>query len=109
MKRENRQSGNTIPVYRKLRTKLIASFLIPVLCIIILGVVSYQQASKAIIANYENSVSQTMNMTNQYITLAIDTVRSNYKSYLSDEDLSKYFKGLLELSLIHISEPTRPY
>lgn len=96
MKRENRQSGNTIPVYRKLRTKLIASFLIPVLCIIILGVVSYQQASKAIIANYENSVSQTMNMTNQYITLAIDTVRSNYKSYLSDEDLSKYFKGLLE-------------
>lgn len=98
MKRENRQSGNTIPVYRKLRTKLIASFLIPVLCIIILGVVSYQQASKAIIANYENSVSQTMNMTNQYITLAIDTVRSNYKSYLSDEDLSKYFKGLLESS-----------
>ncbi|MDD6627866.1 MAG: methyl-accepting chemotaxis protein [Lachnospiraceae bacterium] len=96
MKRENRQSVNTISVYRKLRTKLIASFLIPVLCIIILGVVSYQQASKAIIANYENSVSQTMNMTNQYITLAIDTVRSNYKSYLSDEDLSKYFKGLLE-------------
>lgn len=98
MKREKKRTSNTIPVYRQLRTKLIASFLIPVLCIIILGFVSYRQASTAIITNYENSVSQTMNMTNQYITLAIDTVRSNYKSYLSDDDLSKYFKGLLESS-----------
>lgn len=96
--KQNKQTHSTIPVYRKLRTKLIASFLIPVVCIIVLGTVSYKQASKAIIANYENSVSETMNMTNQYLALAIDTVRSNYKSYLSDDNLSKYFKGLMESS-----------
>lgn len=95
-KREKKQTHSTVPVYRQLRTKLIAAFLIPVLCIIVLGVVSYRQASKAIIANYETSVNQTMNMTNQYLALAIDTVRTNYKSYLSDDDLSKYFKGLMD-------------
>lgn len=98
LKKEKKQTNSTVPVYRKLRTKLIASFLVPVLCIIILGVVSYKQASKAIIANYENSIDQTMHMTNQYITLSIDTVRSNYKSYLSDDDFSKYFKGLMDSS-----------
>lgn len=98
IKQNKRLTHSTIPVYRKLRTKLIASFLVPVVCIIVLGTVSYKQASKAIISNYENSVNETMNMTNQYLTLAIDTVRSNYKSYLSDDNLSKYFKGLMESS-----------
>lgn len=96
MKNEKKQTRGTVPVYRQLRTKLIASFLIPVLCIIVLGVVSYKQASKAIIANYESSVDQTMTMTNQYLALAIDTIRSNYKSYLSDDDLARYFKNLME-------------
>jgi methyl-accepting chemotaxis protein len=86
----------TIPLHRQLRTKLIAGFLVPVLFIIILGSVSYRQASKAIISNYENSIDQTMTMTNQYVSLVINTVRSNYKSYLSDDDLSKYLKGQMD-------------
>ena len=101
--RKEQQPKSTIPkersqvaLHRQLRTKIIASFLVPVLCIIFLGATSYKQASSAIIASYENSASQTMNMTSRYLTLAIDTVRTNYKSYLSDEDLVKYFKGLLD-------------
>lgn len=95
MKDNKKNTHGPIRIHRQLRTKLIASFMIPVICIIILGVVSYQQASTAIISNYEDSVQETMNMTNQYISLVIDTVRSNYKSYLSDSDMSSYFKGLL--------------
>ncbi|MCM1037892.1 MAG: methyl-accepting chemotaxis protein [Roseburia sp.] len=93
-----KQTHVSVPVYRQLRTRLIASFMIPVLCIIILGVVSYQRASRAIITSYEESVRQTMNMTNQYITLAINTVRSNYNSYVADTDLANYFKGLFDES-----------
>lgn len=99
MKKTEKKSilrNDTIPFHKKLRTKLISSFLVPVLCIILLGGISYKLASAAIIANYENSASQTMEMTNQYLTLAIDTVRSNYKSYLSDDEITKYFKGLLD-------------
>lgn len=97
-KNHQKPTHNTVPVYRKLGVKLIASFLIPILFIIALGVVSYRQASRAIITNYENSLEQTMHMTNQYLALAIDTVRSNYKSYLSDDDLANYFKGLMDSS-----------
>lgn len=85
-----------IPVYRQLRTKLIASFMIPVLCIIVLGVVSYRQASKAIISSYESSVRETIDMTNQYMSLLIDTVRADYDLYLSNVNLSRYFKGELD-------------
>lgn len=70
--------------------------MIPVLCIILLGVVSYRQASHAVISSYETSAQQTMLMANQYITLVINTMRSNYKSFLSDKDLTTYFKGLMD-------------
>lgn len=96
MQDKKKQTPNSIPVYRKLRTKLIGAFLIPVLCIILLGVVSYRQASNAVISSYETSAQQTMLMANQYITLIINTMRSNYKSFLSDKDLTTYFKGLLD-------------
>ena len=87
---------NKIPVWRRIRFKLICSFLIPVVFIIALGVVSYQKATTQIIATYEESVEQTMSMMNQYLSLAFDTVQSNYKGYLSDEELQMYFKGLYD-------------
>lgn len=90
-----KQERSTVPVYRQLRTKLIASFMVPVLCIIALGVLSYKEASNAIISNYESAVEETMSMTNQYMDLLIDTVRSDYNLYLSNVNLSRYFKGEL--------------
>lgn len=90
-----KQERSTVPVYRQLRTKLIAAFMVPVLCIIALGVLSYRQASNAIISNYESAVEDTMSMTNQYMDLVIDTVRSDYNLYLSNVNLSRYFKGEL--------------
>ena len=96
MDKNAKQARSTVPFYRQIRTKLIASFMVPVLCIIVLGVVSYRQASNAIINNYENSAHETMEMTNQYLELAIDTVRSDYNLYLSNVNLSRYFKGELD-------------
>ncbi len=70
--------------------------MILVLCIILLGVVFYRQASMAVISSYETSAQQTMLMANQYISLIINSTRSNYKSFLSNKDLTTYFKGLLD-------------
>ena len=95
MGKESKQTRNTIPFFRQLRTKLIVSFMVPVLCIIVLGVVSYRQASGAIINSYEDSVQDTMGMINQYIALNIDTVRSDYNLYLHNVNLSRYFDGEL--------------
>lgn len=96
MDKNKKKTRSSIPLYRQLRTKLIASFMIPVICIIMLGVVSYQRATQAIVSNYEKSLQETMTMTNQYLTLVIDTVRANYKSYLYDTELARYLKDLME-------------
>lgn len=42
MQDKKKQSHSSISFFYKLRTKLIGAFLIPVLCIILLGVVSYR-------------------------------------------------------------------
>ncbi|MCM1143273.1 MAG: methyl-accepting chemotaxis protein [Blautia sp.] len=93
MSEKSKNSQKKVPVYQQLRVRLIASFMVPVLCIIALGVISYQKASDGIISSYETSASQTVNMMNQYLTLALDTVRSSYKSYLNEDEVVKYFKG----------------
>lgn len=87
---------NTIPLWRRISVKLIASFLIPVAFIIILGVVSYQKANTQIIATYQESVEQTVSMMNQYLNLAFDTVQSNYKAYVNNEDLQIYYNGNID-------------
>ena len=95
MKDNTTKERVSVPIYRQLRTKLIASFMVPVLCIIVLGLVSYQKASDAVISSYEESVNETLSMANQYISLVINTVRASYNTYISDADLRNYFKGLL--------------
>lgn len=88
--------GNSIPFFKGIRFKLIVSFLIPVVFIIILGVVSYSKASEQIITSYETSAKQTLQMMNQYLSLSFDTVQSSYKKYLNDNDLQQFFKGLMD-------------
>lgn len=96
MRKKTKQSKSNIPVYRQLRFKLIFFFMIPVLCIAVLGVASYQKASDGIISHYETSAFQTMHMTNEYLRLSIDTVRTSYKGYLNEDELTRYFQGLYD-------------
>ncbi|MDE7285595.1 MAG: hypothetical protein K2N55_01950, partial [Lachnospiraceae bacterium] len=95
---ENKQkkSKNPILFFRRIRFKLIASFLIPVIFIIVLGVISYQKASSQIIASYETSAEQTVGMMNQYLSLAFDTVQTKYKEYLNDDTLKQFYRGLYD-------------
>lgn len=88
--------GNPVPFFKRIRFKLIVSFLVPVVFIIILGVVSYSKASEQIVISYETSAEQTLQMMNQYLSLSFDTVQSNYKKYLNDSDLQQFFKGLMD-------------
>lgn len=87
---------NPIPLWKRIRFKLIFAFLIPVIFIIALGVVSYQKATTQIIATYRDSVDQTVSMMNQYLTLSFDTVQSSYKSYMNDDTLQKYLNGMFD-------------
>ncbi len=84
-----------VPFLKSMRGRLIMSFFVPVVCIIILGVVSYQRASDAIISNYKSSTEQTADMMQQYVSLIVSSEKDEFKTYLSDSDLAKYFGGML--------------
>lgn len=94
--KKDKKGKNSIPFFRRIRFKLIVSFLIPVIFIIILGVMSYQKASAQIISSYETSANQTMSMMNRYLTLSFDTVQSKYKKYLNESELQQFFMGLFD-------------
>lgn len=85
-----------IPFFRKIQFKLTIAFLVPVAFIVILGYASFEKASEGIVKSYEESVNQTMQMMNQYLTLVLDTVQSNYKEYLNDDALTQFYKGLYD-------------
>ena len=83
---------------RRIGIKMVAGFLIPVILIVVLGVSSYAKASKGIIKSYEDSMSQTIGMTNEFFRLTVDNVQDKYKEYLNNADLSVYFKNLMNKS-----------
>jgi methyl-accepting chemotaxis protein len=84
-----------IPFYHSIAMRLIASFLLPVIGVLVLGVVSYNKASSAIVNTYKESVQQTTNTMQQYINLVITSEKDEFKTYLTESDLRKYFgKGL---------------
>lgn len=83
-----------VSFFRSIRFRLIASFMIPVVCIIVLGYVSYAKASEAIVNSYKNSTEQTADMMQQYISLIVTSEKDEFKSYLNEEDMRNYINGL---------------
>lgn len=82
-----------ITLFNSIQAKLILAFLIPIICIISLGVVSYTKASKIIISNYETSMKQTLDMTGQYINSTLQTVTGFLDESYTDADFNKILNG----------------
>lgn len=102
-KQKEKREKNTIPFFRRIQSKLIGAFLVPVVFIVVLGYISFRQASTQIVASYETSVNQTMRTMNQYLTLVFDTVQSNYKQYVSDDTLTQFYRGLYDNDSFQLS------
>lgn len=97
-RKESEKPKNKLPFLKRIQTKLILGYLLPVGCIIVLGTVSYQKASSVIISNYENSISQTLDMTGQYYSYLLSAVKSQINEYYTDFDIADYFAGLYKVS-----------
>ena len=81
-----------------IQTKLIGAFVIPVMLIILLGVISFSRASSALIGNYEDSVSQSIDMTKQYFAFAFNSVESEVNALMEDQDISNYYVGQYDIA-----------
>lgn len=86
-----------IPFYRSIAMRLVGAFLIPVIGVLVLGITSYNNASNAIVDTYKESVQQTADTMQQYINLVITSEKDEFKSYLTESDLRKYFAGLMDM------------
>lgn len=87
---------NNILLFRRIRFKLIITFMLPVLLIALLGINSYQKAKTQIVSSYQESVEQTVSMMNRYLSLAFDTLQNGFKGYMNDDELDKFLKGLYD-------------
>ena len=95
-KEKRTKEKSEIPFYRGIAVKLIICFLVPVVGVFVLGMVSYQKSSSAIVNSYKESVQQTTDMMEQYISLVATSEKDEFKSYLTEQDLKKYFSGLMD-------------
>ncbi|WP_313130640.1 methyl-accepting chemotaxis protein [Anaerocolumna sp.] len=77
-----------------IRQKLVAGFMIPVVCIMVLGVFSYLKASDGLISNYEQATDNTVNMATKYMEFAFSSVDSVALQYVSNSDITYYIRGL---------------
>lgn len=81
--------------------RLIFSFMIPVIFIIILGAVSYNKASKAIISNYKSSSLQAVEMSGKCIDLGLESITETAFQYVNDNNVARYFSGYYKNDLIN--------
>jgi len=83
-------------INKGIRFKLIISFLIPVILIVVLGIMSYSKASKAIIASYEDSYQSNINMMAEYYNLEFKNIATKAFELNSNNDLMKYYAGMYD-------------
>lgn len=99
-KKKEPKAANTksseIPFFQRIYFHLISSFMLIIVCIIMLGVSSYTKSSNGITSTYENSAGQTMKMMVDYLDLAFNNVQSNYMPYMNEQELKYYFAGLYQ-------------
>ena len=80
--------------YTKIKHTLMLAYCVPVLLIVLLGVISYNMASEAVIDKCKASVSSTMSATDKYLSLVCDTVRNQVASIVTDTDVTNYYSNL---------------
>jgi methyl-accepting chemotaxis protein len=85
-----------VSLFQSIRFKLILCVLLPVCFIVVLGIVSYQRAAKGFVDNYESSVSQSLQMTGDYLNFIFNTTKSDFNSLLADTDMIGYVSGVYD-------------
>jgi methyl-accepting chemotaxis protein len=85
---------NSFRWYQSIGTKLIASFLIPVCFVVLIGAMSYGKASDSIINNYKKSSQQAIEMTGEYLRFGLDSIDAAATEYTMDNNIQNYFFGV---------------
>lgn len=94
----------TLPNLNSIMTKLFLLVAIPVALLIVLGVVSYNTASKAIISNFEEANMSTISKTADYYGLIFDNIFSASTEIISNSTLKNYYSRMYQSDLYQEGE-----
>jgi methyl-accepting chemotaxis protein len=90
-KEELLMNATKVSFFATLRFKLIASFLVPIMFIIILGVVSFLKASDGIQSNYEKATVDAIDMAGEFMRFGFESVQATAIQYANDDMIGRYF------------------
>ena len=79
--------------FNSIRFKVLGSYLLLLLLVIMVGVLSYWNASKTIIKNYKDATGQSLDLLREHIEYGFDSVESTAMEYFINADLNKYLSG----------------
>lgn len=77
-----------------IKVNLIASFLVPVVLMILLGTISYRNAYEGLVGNYEASTQTSLSMATDYFEVVLSGIRNKALQYTADDSFSQYFSGM---------------
>lgn len=81
-----------------IRVKMLAAFFLPVICMVLLGTISYQRASSILVENSVYDMKQTLHMLSEYYQSQFQSIQSLMYEYYQNGDLREYLKGSYALS-----------
>ena len=85
---------------QSIRYKLIAGFILPVVLIIILGVMSYTTASKAVTSSFEASAQSAIQKTAEYYDLMFSGIKASANELVNDSVVQGYYSGSYETNSV---------
>lgn len=77
----------------KIITKLVFSYLLLIVCILVVGLSSYGVAAKTLMENYTNATIKSLDMLGEYVEYGLENVNAEIVNYLVDEEMISYLSG----------------
>ncbi len=79
-----------VSFFATIKFKLIASFMVPIMFIILLGIISYIKASEVIESNYEKASEDKINMAGECMKYGFKSVQASATLYANDSLIKRY-------------------
>ena len=74
-----------------IRNKIVVSFVIPIIFMVVIGVSAYNKASEGMSQKYQESAIQTIKMATEYVDMSCEFIEAESTKYAFDATLNKYY------------------
>ena len=95
-KRTDKNNGTKKIRRNSIIRQIAFAFIIPIVFVILVGLLSYNQAEQGISEKYEEAAMTSVKTTSQYIDLGLQLVESEALKYSFDASMNEYYMGAYE-------------